>query len=372
MDASHDTTHPDLSADRSIADISAEAHAGGDVDARIDASADISSGIDDVAPDRDGSGYPSLDSGACVPTVYPAMRSVPALYLVLKNSASMSTTDMQQSMTRWAALKEATALFLGSVANADMRIGVDFFPESGDAGLLCATADYVAPAVPIAALGPLSSQAAAINAALGARTPAGSSPINPALTAALQYAREWFNAQTTPSLPIDVVLVVDGIHTQCTTNNNTMSATEAAAWAAYMATPSVKTHVLSIGANPGEWSTVAAAGGTVQPVVVPQSTGAAIAAGLQTVRQKSGTCGIMLEGVMDLNYVNLELRDADGGLMRLPKTDSAAGCGSANAWYYDHPTQPRSAILCPTPCAAVDAGAAASLLVGCRTVVSPP
>ena len=137
-------------------------------DGRIDTSVDVSPDADDAAlPDRDAPGNPGFDIGACVPTTSTARRLTPALYLLLDSSASMNTTDMQQTMTRWAALNQAIPLFVGDVANDGLRVGVDFLPETNDAGSLCAVSDYLMPEVQIAALGPMSSHGATITAALG-------------------------------------------------------------------------------------------------------------------------------------------------------------------------------------------------------------
>ena len=196
--------------------------------------------------------------------------------------------------------------------------------------------------------------------------------IVPALTAALQHARDWANSQAQLPAPIDVVLVVDGLPTTCTNNNNTLQGAVTAAQAAAVGTPPVRTHVLPVGADPGDWSSLAVAGGTNQPVYVAESTGAAIAAGLRTVRAKSSTCEVALDGVTDVNFLNFEIRDADAAATRLSSTSGPAGCGTANAWYLGNPTQPKSAVLCPAPCAALQSGASIAMLVGCRTVILPP
>lgn len=358
--------------DASISDILWDAPVERDVQGTVDVGLDVSTDGNDAPSNRDGGGNTGMDIAACMATVRPARRLERALYLVLKNSMSMSMTDMQQTMTRWAALREATTLFVNDVSNEGLRVGVDFFPEVADAGVLCAPSDYLAPAVPIAALGSMSTQGGAIAAALAARTPAGTSAVVPALTAAFQYATEWSNAQIPAPAPIDVVLVVDGTHTGCVANNNTMAGTATAAQAAYVGTPSVKTHVLTMGANPGNWESVAAAGGTMQTVHVPDSTGPAIAAGLRTVRARSASCEVALDGVQDLTLVNFEVRDADGGVTMLRRANDPASCGTAQGWYYRDPGQPKSAVLCPAPCAALDAGASVSLLLGCHTVILPP
>jgi hypothetical protein len=216
----------------------------------------------------------------------------------------------------------------------------------------------------------MTSQGTAIAAALAARSPAGPSAVVPALTAALQYARDWGSSQAQLPAPIDAVLVVDGIPADCTMNNNTMQGAMAAAHAAAMATPPVRTHVLALGANPGDWSSLAATGGTAAPVYVAETSSAAIAAGLRAVRAKSDTCEVALDGVTDMNLLNFEIRDA--GATPLRRTDGPAGCGTANAWYLGNPTQPTSAVLCKTACDALNAASSIAMLVGCRTVILPP
>jgi hypothetical protein len=297
-----------------------------------------------------------------------------ALYLMVDSTTSMDLTDAQQTTSRWGALAAATPLFVDHPANAGLSVGLDFFPEPapGDGSALCAPSDYMAAQVPIGALGGAGNpHGTAITSAIAARARSGNSPTAPALQGALRHALDWANAQPQPSI-VDVVLLTDGQPTGCANSNNTPQAAAAAANSALLGTPSIKTHVLAVGSAPGDLDPIAAAGGTTGAVYVAESTASAIAAGLQTIRANSATCTVSIDGARDLSQVNFEIRDADGGATRLYRASSYAACGTSNAWLYDNAALPTSATLCPTPCAALNAGASIAMLVGCRTVTLPP
>ena len=321
-------------------------------------------------------GGPVFDVGACVATVITPRRLVPALYLMIDSSTSMDTVDALQAMSRWGAINAAMPIFVDHAANNGTFRRPRLFPgarrRGGRHGAV--RRDRLRrPSVQIGALGgPSSPQGAAITTAIAARSRTSLSPTAPALTGALQHARDWANSQAQLPSPINVVFVTDGQPVGCVANNNTLSAAVTAALAASNGTPSIKTHVIGVGTATGDLDPIAQAGGTLRATYVLESTGSSVAAALQSIRTSSDTCQLSIEGVQDAARVNFEIRDADGGATRLGKASDAASCGTANGWYYDSPAQPKTATLCPTPCAAVKAGASVAMLVGCATIILPP
>ena len=162
-------------------------HAAGDVSADKSGAGDASSerSLEDAGSSDAESGGPALsDVGACVATVVTPRRLTPALYLMIDNTTSMDTIDMQQAMSRWNALIAAMPIFVDDPANVGLLVGLDFFPEAGPDGgtSLCNVSDYSTPQVPIGLLGgPSTPQGTAIAGAVRARARAGTSPTVPAL-----------------------------------------------------------------------------------------------------------------------------------------------------------------------------------------------
>lgn len=79
-------------------------------------------------------------------------------------------------------------------------------------------------------------------------------------------------------------------------------------------------------------------------------------------------------GMLDPNQVNVELHTMMGDTV-LPRVDSAAKCGGAEAWYYDDAMNPKKVILCPAACdeaqkvVGVDKDGSIQVLFGCATIV---
>ena len=364
-----DSASPDARRDIDMTDAAADITPDVSADAGplLDVAADLSSG-DAAQPDGDAKGPPIVFDAACVTSSMKAQRLTPALYLIVESSTSMDTVDPQQTMSRWAALAAAMPLFVDDAANSGLSVGLDFFPEGGSTAS-CLVSDYIMPEVAIGPLAPSSAQGMAMTSAMTSRARTAGSPTTPALQGALQHARDWANSKSQLPPPIDVLLVTDGLPSGC---SSSLSSAAQAAQMATLGTPSIRTHVLAVGAAPDNLDAIAAAGGTTQAVYVAESTADAVRAGLQTVRAHSETCSFAFPSNQDPTKVILVLGDADGGVTELGLAPSSASCGTANGWFYDNPAQPKKATLCPTPCAALQAGASVTMLFGCEPRRLPP
>jgi Mg-chelatase subunit ChlD len=95
--------------------------------------------------------------------------------------------------------------------------------------------------VPIARLPDVASS---ITAALDANAPGGTTPTEPALAGAIEYAKAFTDA--TPEQTAVVVFVTDGMPNGC---NSTVAGAAAIAQAGYSAAPSIKTYVVGLGAT---------------------------------------------------------------------------------------------------------------------------
>src|SRR5262249_36348589 len=130
----------------------------------------------------------------------------------------------------------------------------------------CNTRDYATPEVEI---GALPGNAAAINAAIMAQTPAGATPTVPSLTAAIDHARSW--ATDHPDQQAVVVYQTDGYPLGCNGGDNTIANAAMVAADGFNGTPSVRTFVLGIGPNLTDLNQIAMAGGTNTALIIDTS-----------------------------------------------------------------------------------------------------
>jgi len=242
----------------------------------------------------------------------------------------------------------------------------------------CAEADYVAPAVSIAAL---PGAGAAISSALAAKEPFGDTPTSAALKGAIASAKAYATAH--PGHSVVAVLATDGLPTECDTS---MANIAAVAGAALAASPSVKTFVVGVFAADeavtakANLDQIAAAGGTTQALIVTAgaSTTAQFLAAMNTIRGDALPCEYALpvpeSGTPDFGKMNVQHTPTTGAKQVFPNKSGAGACDAAGGWYYDvDPATggtPTKIILCPTTCGDVKtAGGQVDVVVGCQTQV---
>ena len=272
---------------------------------------------------------------------------------------------------------------------------------SGDS---CAPTDYARPSVtslqslqslPFATL---PDAAAAIEAALAARRPAGATPTPAALQGAIAAAQAQVSAH--PDHAVVVVLATDGVPDEesdgqddgCiedeSSDGNTQAATIAAAAAA--GPPSVRTFAIgvftpdAVTSGTSSVEAIARAGGTGQPYVIGAGAadgGASVesqfAAALQGIRGASLPCRYAVPtpdaGVADPDKLNVTYTPTSGGASTVPRVDSQAACGTADGWFFDGSgASPATTLaVCPATCSALraDPHARVDVVIGCETVV---
>jgi hypothetical protein len=244
----------------------------------------------------------------------------------------------------------------------------------------CEVPVYETPAVEIATL---PNAAPALLASIGAQMPTGTTPTAPALTGAINAARNWALAH--PDHSVTTVLATDGLPTEC--DPIEILDVAAIARAGLNGTPSVPTFVIGVfGPNDLDSQSniddIATAGGESAFIVdTSLDVTQQFLDALDTIRGKRLACEFLIPtpeegGTLDYNAVNVEF--THGGTSELLYyVGSAAACDPATGgWYYDQDpavSPPTKMIACPASCndfAMADVTAASvQIALGCTTVV---
>jgi hypothetical protein len=179
--------------------------------------------------------------------------------------------------------------------------------------LVCDAPSYATPAVEIA---PLPAAVPALLASIEAQAPNGGTPSGPALSGAIDQAREWANAH--PGHTVTVLLATDGLPTDCAPID--VDALTAIAAAGLAGRPSVRTFAIGVfgsddPADAANLDAIARAGGTQSAFVI--DTGDDIAVGfLDALNAIRGTeFELPAPGVgetLDHGLVNVDLTECYG------------------------------------------------------------
>jgi hypothetical protein len=245
----------------------------------------------------------------------------------------------------------------------------------------CDVPSYTTSAVPIAVL---PASAAGLITSLTMHQPDGLTPTGPALSGAIQSARA--RAAATPDRKAAVVLVTDGLPTECTPVDIPGIAAVAAAGAG--GTPAVPTFVIGV-FGPTEAATaapnldaLATGGGTGRAVVIDTSQN--VTQALQTALNRIRTTAVACEykipvpsgGAIDFGKVNVQLTGAGGASTTIGYVNGKASCDPARGgWYYDVDpatgATPTSIIACDATCTQFrsDVAARVDIVLGCKTIV---
>jgi hypothetical protein len=280
---------------------------------------------------------------------------------------------------RWSSIKEALVSFANSTASAGLGMGMGFFPKmsGGNSGtLLCNPTDYSSPAAIIA---PLPGSVGALQAALNAQMPGGSTPTVPALSGAVAYATTY--AQAHPGRTTAIVFATDGEPTECMQNDNSIAGAVRVATAARMGTPPIRTFVLGVGPSLGNLNMIAAAGGTTAAHLVESGGSADLINALNEIRKGTLTCDYQIPIIqgkpLNLKLVNIKVRIGPPPAMAqyISKVMDASGCGSTQGgWYFDDNNAPTKITLCPATCDPMikTTGSTLDVVIGCGSIIIPP
>jgi hypothetical protein len=242
--------------------------------------------------------------------------------------------------------------------------------------------DTAAIAAPAVAFATLPGAAAGLNASLTARKPDGRTPTGPALSGALQAART--RAAAAPDHKVAVVLVTDGLPTECSPLDIPAIAALASAGAA--GTPAIPTFVIGV-FGPDEAATagpnldaLAAAGGTGRAVIIDtsQDVTKALQTALNGIRTTAVACTFKIPpattGAIDYRKVNVQVTGAGGAMSTVGYVAGKASCDpTRGGWYYDvDPATgqtPTTIIACDATCTALAAAVRVDIVLGCQTIV---
>jgi Mg-chelatase subunit ChlD len=245
----------------------------------------------------------------------------------------------------------------------------------------CDVAGYSTPAVPFAAL---TGAAASLTASLTGHQPDGRTPTGPALSGAVQAARA--RAMAVPDHKVAVVLVTDGLPTECTPLD--IPAIAALAAGGVAGTPAVPTFVIGV-FGPDEAATagpnldaLASGGGTGTAVIIDtgQDVTKALQAALNRIRTTAVACTFQIPpataGAIDFHKVNVQVTGAGGGVSTVGYVNGKASCDpTRGGWYYDvDPAtgqSPSTIIACDATCAQfrTDASVRVDIVLGCQTII---
>ncbi len=310
-------------------------------------------------------GAPSTGSGgspaeACVGVSYEAERIDVDMFIMMDASSSMGYEIAGTGMTRWEALTQAVQDFAELPQAADIGAGIGFLSISGfgDDNQDCDVSAY---ADPVVGIGPLADTAPDILAAMNDKTPAGYTPLVPALQGAIQYAKGW--ADDHPGIATVVVLVSDGFPTQC---GGGPEGVANAAEEGYTTDPRIKTYVIGVGdVARFNLENYARAGGTVDPFLTDEANASeSFVEALLNITDSEIACEYEIPDPpdemtqVDFDKVQIVYTPQGGDPEEVPKVNSLGDCAMAEngGYYYDNSTAPTRIYVCPCTCARFQAG----------------
>jgi len=344
--------------------------------------------INVVAPASDDAGL--NPDAACSGEVHEGVRLPLDMYFLVDKSGSMG--ENVQGGSKWKVVSDSLTGFLNDPTNADIGVGIGYFPPDappacmmGDpdcfcipipffpicfptAGGSCNVPDFAKPSVAVS----LPPNHAAVVTDIGKHGPGGGTPTRPALEGATQYMGTW--AQAHADRKAVVVLATDGEPSGCTQNSPQDVATVAAG--ALSGTNHIQTFVIGVGKSLTNLNLISNAGGSGDALLV--DTGGTVAQAftdaLNKIRGEAVPCDFNIpaqtsQGTVDPHLVNVydtPLGAARVSILMTHNGDPAA-CGPNGGWYYDDPAAPKAIKLCDTTCKALNGGRV-EVEFGCKTM----
>jgi uncharacterized protein YegL len=326
-------------------------------------------GVGGATPTSTNTGTGGLDEDAACAEASDEAKHVPVnLYIMFDKSGSMQGTLWSQSTA-------ALQAFFSDPASAGLRVALRFFPDTGCDGN-CDVAPCAVPKVDAGELTNLSAptdmhEQALIDAFIGV-TPAGGTPLAPALDGALSWAANVLS--TAPNEKAVVALVTDGFP-----DNDCEDSQSHFVNAAQTARDQngILTFAIGLeGANQSLMDAIAAAGGTDTSVVIGTANAQEeLIAALNAIRESTIACEYevptLVDGnSVDPNRVNVIYETGSGQSITIGQVADEAACSTSSGWYYDDPVMPSRIIFCPSTCISIrdDPEADVRLLFGCLTV----
>lgn len=331
---------------------------------------------------------------SCGGTVFEPERLPLDLFFLVDSSGSMAE-PAGGGASKWNLMSSALVDFLSDPSNAEVGVGVGFFPENvqptctsgqpdclcipvinicfSNVGGSCAAADYAAPSVPLA----LPPSAATAIGSIQRRELAGGTPTRAALEGTYQYLETWTSQN--PGRKLATILATDGEPNGCIGNTPAEAARLAAQ--ALSGPSQIQTFVIGVGRSLGNLGQVAQAGGTSQAFLIDatQDLAQGFARALESIRVAAGPCAFEIpistaEGPVDPGRVNVRFTPSGATeAVVVAKTfdGSVDGCGADGGWYYDNPSAPTRIQLCSNTCEGT-LEARVDVQFGCDSVVQPP
>lgn len=316
-------------------------------------------------------------ASGCAVDHYVPTPSPLGIYILVNQASSMASL--------WAPVEQALIDFIvDSGKEPNINAGIQYFPNLDSFLTVCDPPTYATLDVPIALL---PGNELALITSLGRHGPDAllqaygaiaaaqlflvDSPATSALTGAIQAARTWQTAQTTPGARGIVLFVTNAVPSTSTspTCMATLDATVAAAAAGVAGTPSISTYVLGVGDLLTDLDTIAAAGGTGAAHIVRSSVAADIVQELVGLRSYALSCQFTVDvSWLTQGLVNVDAKETQATL-QLSRVLGPENCTSTTtaSWYAADPNQ---IVLCPAACDAVRTNGALALDVvyGCPTI----
>ena len=273
--------------------------------------------------------------------------------------------------SKWTNLSAALETFVSDPASSGLDLGIQFFPLRDT----CVVSAYENLAVP---LGPQTTVAPLIKAAIQGKRMAGGTPTVPVLEGLVAYLQ----ANTTAGFKPVIVLATDGVpDSTCLTApdgglSNSLANAETVAMNAFHGTPSIPTFIIGVGSDLTALNALAAAGGTGSATIINVGPDAsnpeqAFIDALNAIRQQALPCEFAIPAgtMVDPALTNVDYTPATGPSQTFVYVGSADQCSMApsNGWYFDDPMTPTQVILCMGACNVVkaDPGATIDVVLGC-------
>lgn len=332
---------------------------------------------------------------ACREVAFGSEASPVNVHIVLDRSVSMNepvSADNLTGPTRWEAMTGAIRSFLESPLANGAKVGLQFFGlTNGNDD--CSIEKYMTPAVEA---GFLTDVRGELLAALDETRPGSLTPTGPALAGALAHARDTALLPENEGRATVVVLVSDGLPSECFPTNDQGQVVQSYATIldtleTYANPPvddvgnpvedPIRTYIVGTEDLEVNAAALAEAGGAQAYLVGSEASGGNIEAdfldALLSIVRRPLTCEIVVPEQtpdtgerIDFDQVRVSFTGATSRIPReIPRSTSGPNvCSTGDAWYYDNPAEPNAIVFCPNTCADLGAGDL-RIELGCAPII---